>query len=76
MKQLVDYIVKSLVAKPEAVSITEKNAENGLVLELRVDNEDKGRIIGRQGRTIKAIRQLLTAAATKAKIKVTLFVQE
>ncbi len=76
MKQLVEFIVKSLVVKTEAVAVHEKNTENGLVLELSVDKEDLGRVIGRQGKTIKAIRQLVTASATKSKQKVALVVQE
>lgn len=76
MKQLVEYIAKSLVVNADAVSVAEKSTDNGLVLELKVDKEDLGRIIGRQGKTVKAIRQLITAAATKAKIKVSLVVQE
>ena len=76
MKQLVEYIAKSLVVNSDAVSVSEKNTDNGILLELKVDKEDLGRVIGRQGRTVKAIRQLITAAATKAKMKVSLIVQE
>jgi len=64
------------VVNPEAVAVQEKNTDNGLVLELSVDKEDLGRVIGRQGKTIKAIRQLVTASATKSKLKVALVVQE
>ncbi len=76
MKQLIEYIAKSLVEKPEAVVVQEKSTDGGMVIELKVDNDDLGRIIGKQGKTVKSMRQLLTAAATKAKLKVSLIVQE
>jgi len=50
MKDLVEYIVKSIVNEPDKVSITEEEGENGLVLKLTVADDDKGRVIGRQGR--------------------------
>jgi predicted RNA-binding protein YlqC (UPF0109 family) len=76
MKALIEYLAKSLVAHPEAVRVDEKQSDRGLVLELTVAKEDLGRIIGREGRTIKAIRNLLAAAAAKAKAKVALVIQE
>ncbi|MCD4814339.1 KH domain-containing protein [bacterium] len=76
MKQLIEYIAKSLVDNPDAVHVTEQTSGDGTVLELKVANEDLGRIIGQKGQTVKALRQLLTAAATKTKSKVSLVIQE
>ncbi|MCK5242931.1 KH domain-containing protein [bacterium] len=76
MKQLIEYLAKSLVEHPEQVQVTVQKNNDNLVLELKVANEDLGRIIGQKGQTVKAIRQLLTAAATKTKTKVSLIVQE
>ena len=76
MKQLVEFITKSLVENPDAVSVQEENGAEGLVVKLKVASEDLGRIIGQKGQTVKAIRQLLTAAAVKTKTRVSLIVQE
>lgn len=76
MKALIEYLAKSLVAHPEAVRVEEHSSERGLVLELTVAKEDLGRVIGREGKTIKAIRNLLAAAAAKTKAKVALVIQE
>lgn len=63
MKELVAYIAASLVDRPEAVQVTEVEQDDTTVLELRVAKEDLGKVIGKQGRTAKAIRTLLAAAA-------------
>lgn len=76
MKPLVEFLAKSLVEHPQAVQVEEKNGEMGAVISLTVAQEDLGRVIGKQGRTIKAIRHLLTVAAAKSKTKVSLVVQE
>jgi predicted RNA-binding protein YlqC (UPF0109 family) len=76
VKALIEYLAKSLVAHPDAVRVDENKSDRGLVLELTVAKEDLGRIIGREGRTIKAIRNLLSAAAAKTKTKVALVIQE
>ncbi len=65
MKELVAYIAGALVDQPEAVQITETEEEGTIVLELRVAKEDLGKVIGKQGRTAKAIRALLSATAGK-----------
>jgi predicted RNA-binding protein YlqC (UPF0109 family) len=65
MKELVEYIVKALVDKPEEVQINEIEGEQSSVIELKVAKEDIGKVIGKQGRTAKAIRTILTAASTK-----------
>ncbi len=65
MKELLVEIAKALVDSPEDVQVTEVEGEQTTVLELRVQNEDLGKVIGRQGRTARAIRTLLSAAGMK-----------
>jgi predicted RNA-binding protein YlqC (UPF0109 family) len=65
MRDLLEEIAKALVDNPEDVSVAEVEGEQTTVLELRVKNEDRGRVIGRQGRTARAIRTLLGAAGMK-----------
>jgi predicted RNA-binding protein YlqC (UPF0109 family) len=64
-EQFVDYIVKSLVGNPDAVSIHRSVDEKGVLLELTVDPEDLGRIIGKRGATAQSLRTLLRALGTK-----------
>jgi predicted RNA-binding protein YlqC (UPF0109 family) len=66
MRELIEYIAKSLVDFPEKVNVTEINGEKTVVYELRVGQGDLGKIIGKEGRTAKAIRTLITAASMKA----------
>ncbi len=72
MKDLVEYIVKSLVAEPDKVTITEEDSDTGLLIKLEVAPEDKGRIIGRQGRVAEAIRTLLRVKAARNEVRVRL----
>ena len=65
MKDLLVEIAKALVDNPEDVSVAEVEGEQTTVLELRVREEDLGKVIGRQGRTARALRTLLTAAGMK-----------
>jgi len=65
MKDLLEEIAKALVDSPEDVRVTEVEGEQTTVLELRVRNDDLGKVIGRQGRTARAIRTLLSAAGMK-----------
>ena len=65
MKELVSYIAKALVDKPEDVVVTEIEGEQTSVLELKVAKEDLGKVIGKQGRTARAMRTILSAAYTK-----------
>ena len=72
MKELVEYIAKSIVNEPDKVSITEELSDDGIVLKLTVADDDKGRVIGRQGRVAQAIRTLIRVKAAKAGERVTL----
>jgi hypothetical protein len=72
MKDLVEYIAKSIVNEPDKVELTEEDTEEGIKLTLKVDDEDKGRIIGRQGRVAQAMRTLIRVKAAKAGTKVNL----
>jgi len=64
-EQFVEYIVKSLVGKPDAVKIDRRVDEKGVLLELTVDPEDLGRVIGKRGATAQSLRTLLRALGTK-----------
>ncbi|MFN3406201.1 MAG: KH domain-containing protein [Caldimicrobium sp.] len=76
LKDLVEQIAKVLVDKPEAVQINEIEGEQTSVIELRVAKEDLGKIIGKEGRTAKAIRTILGAAGSKFKKRVVLEIIE
>lgn len=65
MKELIEYIAKSLVDRPESVSVRETEGEKTTIIELRVAQEDLGKVIGKQGRTARAMRTILNAAGTK-----------
>lgn len=65
VKELVEQIAKSLVDNSEAVTVGEREEDRKTVLELRVAEEDLGKVIGKQGRTARAIRTILTAASRK-----------
>ena len=72
MQTFLDYVVKGLVQNPEAVTITPVEREGTTVYELRLHPQDVGKIIGRQGMTINAIRALLRVVAAKEGKRVTL----
>ncbi len=76
MKELVEYIAKSLVDNPSKVDIREVEGEKTTVIELRVDQSDLGKVIGKQGRTARAIRTLLNAAGIKKGKRVVLEILE
>ena len=65
MKDLIKYIAQALVDNPEVVVVSEVIGEQTSVIELRVAREDLGKVIGKQGRTAKAMRTILSAASTK-----------
>ena len=70
MKELVEVIAKALVEKPEEVVTTETETDDAIVVELKVDPSDMGKVIGRQGRIAKAIRAVVKAASSKSYKKV------
>jgi len=67
MKDLITYIAKALVDKPEEVVVTEIEGAQTAVIELKVAKDDLGKVIGKQGRTARAMRTILGAASTKIK---------
>ena len=71
-KDLVEYIAKSLVDNPEGVSVNLIEGEKSTILELRVSQDDIGKVIGKHGRIAKAIRTVLSASATKTGKRVVL----
>lgn len=77
MKELIEFIAKSLVENPEQVSIAEEEGDDGTILiKLSAAQEDMGRIIGKQGRTAKAMRTLLNAKATRENKRASLQILE
>ena len=72
MKDLVEYIAKSIVNEPDAVKVEEETNEEGITLKLSVADDDKGRIIGKQGQIAQAMRTLLRVKAAKAATRVRL----
>ncbi len=67
MKELVEYMAKALVDSPDKVDVAEIEGEQTTVLELRVAKEDMGKVIGKEGRTARSMRTILSAASTKLK---------
>ncbi|MGS0765043.1 KH domain-containing protein [Syntrophomonas curvata] len=65
MKDLVEFIARSLVDDPDAVDVTEIEGERSIILELRVAPDDMGKVIGKQGKIAKAIRTITKATAAK-----------
>lgn len=76
LKVLIESIARSLVDSPEEVQVTEVQGEQTTVLELRVAGDDLGKVIGKQGRTARAMRTLLAAAGTKAQKRAVLEILE
>ncbi len=76
MKDLISYIAQALVDHPEEVSVTEVEGNQTSVLELKVAKEDLGKVIGKQGRTARAMRTLLGAASAKLKKRTVLEIIE
>lgn len=66
MLELVKYIAASLVDKPEAIDVREVEGEDSITIELRVDPDDMGKVIGKQGRIAKSIRTVVKAASAKS----------
>ncbi len=76
MKELIEYIARNLVDKPDEVTVKEVIGERTTIFELHVAQEDLGKIIGKHGRTARSIRTLLSAAATKLGKKAVLEILE
>ena len=72
MKELLEFIIKKLVDHPDEVSLAEIAGERTFVYELRVNKEDLGKVIGKQGRTARALRTVLSAASVKENKRVML----
>lgn len=75
-KELVEFLVRSLVDRPEEVSVNVVEGEKSTILELHVAEDDIGKVIGKQGRTARALRILLSAASARARQRVMLEIQE
>ncbi|MBC2711932.1 MAG: KH domain-containing protein [Desulfosarcina sp.] len=76
MKELVTYIARALVDKPEQVTVAEVEGNQTTVLELMVAKEDLGKVIGKQGRTAQAMRTILSAVSSKVKKRTVLEIIE
>ncbi|MCF8023897.1 MAG: KH domain-containing protein [Desulfobacteraceae bacterium] len=76
MKDLIEYIAKALVDNPDEVTVTELEGGQTAVLELKVAKEDLGKVIGKQGRTARAMRTILNAASAKVKRRTVLEIVE
>ena len=76
MKELITYIAKALVDNPDEVKVTEVEGDQTSVLELKVAKEDLGKVIGKQGRTARAMRTLLGASSAKIKKRTVLEIVE
>jgi hypothetical protein len=76
MKALITYIAQSLVDNPDVVSVSEIEGNQTSVLELKVAKEDLGKVIGKQGRTARAMRTILSAASAKVKKRTVLEIIE
>jgi predicted RNA-binding protein YlqC (UPF0109 family) len=76
MRELIEYIAKALVDNPDAVVVSEIGGEQTSVIELKVAKEDLGKVIGKQGRTARAMRTILSAASTKVRKRAVLEIIE
>jgi len=76
MKELIAYIAKALVDNPDAVEVSEVEGEQTSVIELKVEKSDLGKVIGKQGRTARAMRTILSAASTKIRKRAVLEIIE
>ena len=76
MKDLIGYITQALVDHPEQVNVTEVEGKQTTVLELKVTKDDIGKVIGKQGRTARAMRTILSAASAKTKKRTVLEIVE
>lgn len=72
MKEMLEIMIKNLVANPDAVQITESQKGNTIIYEVKVDESDMGKVIGKQGRIAKSIRTVAKAIATKEDKKISI----
>ena len=72
MRGMIEYIARALATNPDAVSVTEEDGGDRIYLHLSVDDQDKGKVIGRDGRVAQSMRSLLRVAAVKADVRVSL----
>ncbi len=72
LREMVEYVARALTSNPDAVQVTEEDDGNRTVFHLSVDEKDKGKVIGRDGRVAQSIRSLLRVAATKQGTRITL----
>ena len=76
MKELVEYIAKAITTHPEDVVVEQESDEDGrVVIKLKVNSDDKGRVIGKQGRIAQSIRSLLRVAAVKEGVHISLDIE-
>jgi len=76
MRELIEFMAKALVDNPDDVDVKEIEGEQSSVIELRVSRDDLGKVIGKQGRTARAMRTILSAASTKLKKRAVLDIIE
>jgi predicted RNA-binding protein YlqC (UPF0109 family) len=76
MKEFIEYIAKNLVDEPESVQVDETSQDNKIVLKLHVSKNDIGKVIGKQGKTARSMRVLLTAVAAKHNVSGQLIINE
>jgi uncharacterized protein len=76
LKELIEFLARALVDNPDQVEVSEISGEQTIVLELRVAKEDLGKVIGKQGRTVKAMRAILSAASSKLRKRADLEILE
>jgi uncharacterized protein len=76
LKELIEFMARALVDSPEKVNVSEIEGEQTSVIELRVAKEDLGKVIGKQGRTARAMRTILSAASTKIRKRAVLEIIE
>ena len=72
MREMIEYIARALASNPDAVSVTEEDGGDRIYLHLSVDDQDKGKVIGRDGRVAQSMRSLLRVAAVKANTRISL----
>lgn len=76
LKELIEFVARALVDHPDQVEVAEISGEQTIVLELKVAKEDLGKVIGKQGRTVKAMRAILSAASSKVRKRADLEILE